>query len=67
MRRPKGFSDTEMPAIVRLLGGLYGLDIASKLFEERFSNTLTMMGFKRLISDPQVMIFAYSARLLMTP
>jgi hypothetical protein len=54
MRRPKGFSDNEMPAIVRLLGGLYGLDIASKLFEEHFSNTLTTMGFKRLISDPQV-------------
>ena len=54
MRRPKGFSDTEMPAIVRSLGGLYGLDIASKLFEEHFSNTLTTMGFKRLISDPQV-------------
>ena len=52
MRRPKGFSDTEMPAIVRLLGGLYGLDIASKLFEEPFSKTLTTMGFKRLISDP---------------
>ena len=41
MRRPKGFSDTEMAAIVCLLGGLYGLDIASKLFEEHFSNTLT--------------------------
>jgi hypothetical protein len=54
MRRPKGFSDAEMPAIVRLLGGLYGLDIASKLFEEHFSKTLTTMGFKRLISDPQV-------------
>ena len=53
MRRPKGFSDAEMPAIVRLLGGLYGLDIASKLFEEHFSKTLTTMGFKRLISDPQ--------------
>ena len=39
MRRPKRFSDTEMPAIVRLLGGLYGLDIASKLFEEHFSKT----------------------------
>ena len=54
MRRPKGFSDKEMPAVVRLLGGLYGLDIASKLFEEHFSKTLTTMGFKRLISDPQV-------------
>jgi hypothetical protein len=54
MRRPKGFSDNEMPAVVRLLGGLHGLDIASKLFEEHFSNTLTTMGFKRLISDPQV-------------
>ena len=54
IRRPKGFSGTEMPAIVRLLlGGLYGLDIASKLFED-FSNTLTTMGFKRLISDPEV-------------
>ena len=51
MRRPKGFSDAEMPAIVRLLGGLY---IASKLFEEHFSKTLTTKGFKRLISDPQV-------------
>ena len=37
-----------------LLGGLYGLDIASKLFEEHFSKTLTTMGFQRLISDPQV-------------
>ena len=37
MRRPKGFSDKEMPAIVRLLWGLYGLDIASKFFEEHFS------------------------------
>ena len=54
MRRPKSFSDTEMLAIVRLLGGLYGLDIASKLFEEHFSKTLTTMGFKRPISDPQV-------------
>ena len=54
MRRPKGFSETEMPATVRLLGGLYGLDIASKLFEEHFPPTLTTMGFKRLISDPQV-------------
>ena len=54
MRRPEGFSDTEMPAIVRLLRVPYGLDIASKLFEEHFSNTLTTMGFKRLISDPQV-------------
>ena len=54
MRRPKGFSDTEMPALVRLLGGLYGLDIASKLFEEHFSNTPTTMGYKQLISDPQV-------------
>ena len=52
MRRPEGTSDTEMPAIVRLLRGLYGLDIASKLFEEHFSNTLTTKGFKRLISDP---------------
>ena len=43
-----------MPSIVRLLGGLYGLDIASKLFEEHFSKTLTTMGLKRLISDPQV-------------
>ena len=73
MRRPKGFSDTEMPAIVRLLGGLYGLDIASKLFEEHFSNTLTTMGFKRLISDPQVFRlikdgdFVSSARLLTMP
>ena len=55
MRHPKGFSDTKMPAIVRLLGGLYGLDIASKLFEEHFSNKLTTMGFKCLISDPQVL------------
>ena len=47
MRCPKGFSATEMPAIVRLLGRLYGLDIASKLFEEDFSKTLTTMGFKR--------------------
>ena len=54
MRRPNGFADTEKPAIVRLLGGLYGLDIVSKLFEEHFSKTLTSMGFKRLISDPQV-------------
>ena len=46
MRRPKGFSDTEMSAIVRLIGGLYGLDIASKLFEDHFSRTLTTMGFK---------------------
>ena len=45
MRHPKGFSDTEMPAIVRLFGGLYGLDIASKLFEEHFSRTITTMGF----------------------
>ena len=52
MRRPKEISDTEMPDC--LLGGLYGLDIASKLFEEHFSNTLTTMGFTRLISDPQV-------------
>jgi len=43
MLRPKFFSDTEMPAIVRLLGGLYGLDIASKLFKEHFSNTLMTM------------------------
>ena len=49
MRCPKSFSDAEMPAIVRLLGGLYGLDVAVKLFEEHFSNTLTTMGFKRLI------------------
>ena len=54
MRRPKGFSDTKMPAIVGLVGGLYGLDIASKLFEEHFSNTLATMGFKRLIFDPKV-------------
>ena len=71
MRRPKGFSDAEMPAIVRLLGGLYGLDIASKLFEEHFSKTLTTMGFQRLISDPQVLIktviFASSAHLSTTP
>ena len=37
-----------------LLDNIYGLDIASKLFEEHFSNTLTAMGFTRLISDPQV-------------
>ena len=43
-----------MQVIVRLLGGLYDLDIASKLLEEHFSNTLTTMEFKRLISDPQV-------------
>ena len=42
MRRPKGFSDTEMPTIVRLLGGLYGLDIASKFFEEHFSYRQTL-------------------------
>ena len=54
MRHPKGFSDTKMPAIVRLLGGLYGLDIASKLFEEHFSKTITTMGFKCLISDQHV-------------
>ena len=72
MRRPKGVFDTEMPAIVRLLGGLYGLDIASKLFEEHVSNTLTTMGFKRLISDPQVfrldktVIFVFSAHSLTT-
>ena len=45
---------TDTYAILRLLGGLYGLDIASKLFEEYFSRTLTTMGFKRLISNPQV-------------
>ena len=54
MRRPKGSSNTEMPAIVRLLGSLYVLDVASTLFEEHFSNTLTTMGFKRFFSDPQV-------------
>ena len=54
MRSPKGFSDYKMPAIVRLLGRLYGLDITSKLFEEHFLKTLTTIGFKRLISDPQV-------------
>ena len=53
MRHPKGFSNTEMPAIVRLLGRIYSLDIASKLFDEHFSKTLSTMGFKRLISDPQ--------------
>ena len=60
MRRPKGFSDAEMPAIVRLLGGLYGLDIAAKLFEEHFSKTLTtiMAGFSAShlsspLADPQ--------------
>ena len=61
MRRPKQFSDTEMPAIVRLLGGLYGLDIASKLFEQ-----VTTIGFKRLILIKTV-IFAYSERSYMTP
>ena len=54
MRRPTGCTDAEMPPIVELIGALYGLDKASKLFEEHFSNSILSLGFKRCISDPQI-------------
>ena len=39
---------------MELIGALYGLDKASKLFEEHFSNSIISLGFKRCISDPQI-------------
>ena len=53
MRRPTGCTNAKMPPIVELVGALYGLDKASKLFEERFSNSILSLGFTRCISDPQ--------------
>ena len=56
MRRPKGMTDAQMPAVVRLRKCLYGLPAASRYFNEHLSKTLLAQNFKRLISDPQMYI-----------
>jgi hypothetical protein len=56
MRRPKGITDDQMPAIMRLRKCIYGLPQASRYFNDHLSATLLSNGFKRLISDPQIYI-----------
>ena len=56
MRRPKGITDAQMPAIMRLRKCIYGLPQASRYFNDHLSATLLSDGFKRLISDPQIYI-----------
>ena len=56
MRRPKGITDDQMPAIMRLRKCIYGLPQASRYFNDHLSATLLSDGFKRLISDPQIYI-----------
>ena len=54
LRRPKGLTDQQMPAIVELLKSIYGLPKASQYFEEYLSEHLLKIGFKRTISDKQL-------------
>ena len=56
MRRPKGITDAQLPAIMRLRKCIYGLPQASRYFNDHLSATLLSNGFKRLISDPQIYI-----------
>ena len=56
MRRPKGITDDQMPAIMRLRKCIYGLPQVSRYFNDHLSATLLSDGFKRLISDPQIYI-----------
>lgn len=54
LRRPKGFTDDQMPALMKLNKCVYGLPQASKYFREHSDRALTNIGFKPTISDPQV-------------
>jgi hypothetical protein len=70
MRRPKGITDVQMPAIMRLRKCIYGLPAASRYFNDHLSATLSSDIFKRLVSDPQIrnsfvllMLMIYSALL----
>ena len=54
MRRPAGLTDEDMPEIVQLTHGIYGLPTASAYFRDHSDTVLKSIGFKPTISDPQV-------------
>jgi hypothetical protein len=56
MRRPSGMNDSDMPYIVQLQKGLYGLPHAAALFRKHLHGVLTSIGFNALVSDSCVYI-----------
>jgi hypothetical protein len=52
MSRPTGFTDENMPSVIRLLKCLYGLPMASAMFKEHCNKVLIDMGSRATISDP---------------
>jgi hypothetical protein len=54
MRRPKGLTDDDMPAIVKLNKCIYGLPQASAYFRKHIDASLIQIGMTPTISDPCV-------------
>ena len=54
IRRPAGFTDQHMPAVIRLRKCLYGQKFAPAKFRDHSDNVIKGMGFQPTVSDPRL-------------